>query len=524
MKCKYQVRCFSSKGALLVLCWSLLATFGAVSSYFSYINHFDKELKISASPWLMSIPPLTMVLVSAPLFGWLADVKFGYYKVLRFGIVMLFTSTVMNCSFLVLEALVADTAYIVIWIHYSSNSSLFVIGACACVTSLLPIGLDQMPDASSANVASYVAWFVFCVFIGYFLGDGLDTATRACLDEIMLLKYYLILAFFSTLCFSLVLISNFLYQSKLLLIAPKATRSLETIYQVIKFAVKHKAPLNRSALTYWEKDIPSRIDLGKSKYGGPFTTEQVEDVKTVLRLLVITILIFLSCLIMILTLIPQKHEDAFPGLDYCITRVLTSFTVSSPWCVVGFIAYEFIVYPLFGTKLPSTLRRIGAVFFVVTLVSFVCFLLKLIHYSLLPDEFVIEWIVFILKELTNGLLFQIVLASALEFWCAQSPYNMRGLMLSLVSNTILMSAVAARVFISVLPTDNDCLHSWYYPVLSSAKTLLCLIGFILYCVVARWYKLRVRDEEYFPQQVIEEVYDRYLTAAAAQPNAYGAVR
>ena len=52
---------------------------------------------------------------------------------------------------------------------------------------------------------------------------------------------------------------------------------------MLKFAAKHKAPVNRSALTYWEDDIPSRLDLGKSKYGGPFTTEQVEDVKTFLK-------------------------------------------------------------------------------------------------------------------------------------------------------------------------------------------------------------------------------------------------
>ena len=29
-------------------------------------------------------------------------------------------------------------------------------------------------------------------------------------------------------------------------------------------------PERRSAFTYWEEDIPRRIDLGKSKYGGPF--------------------------------------------------------------------------------------------------------------------------------------------------------------------------------------------------------------------------------------------------------------
>ena len=35
-------------------------------------------------------------------------------------------------------------------------------------------------------------------------------------------------------------------------------------------------------LTYWEEDIPPRIDLGKLKYGGPFTTEEVEDTNDIL--------------------------------------------------------------------------------------------------------------------------------------------------------------------------------------------------------------------------------------------------
>ena len=57
------------------------------------------------------------------------------------------------------------------------------------------------------------------------------------------------------------------------------------IFQVLKFAKEHKCPVQRSALTYWEDKIPSRIDLGKRKYGGPFTTEEVENVKTFLQLL-----------------------------------------------------------------------------------------------------------------------------------------------------------------------------------------------------------------------------------------------
>ena len=68
---------------------------------------------------------------------------------------------------------------------------------------------------------------------------------------------------------------------------PKSPQSLKIIYRVLKFAAKHKAPLNCSAFTYWEEDIPSRLDLGKSRYGGPFTTEQVEDVKTFFRMLLV---------------------------------------------------------------------------------------------------------------------------------------------------------------------------------------------------------------------------------------------
>ena len=49
---------------------------------------------------------------------------------------------------------------------------------------------------------------------------------------------------------------------------------------IVKYAWQHKCPVNRSAFTYWENDIPSRIDLGKNKYGGPFTNEEVEDTKT----------------------------------------------------------------------------------------------------------------------------------------------------------------------------------------------------------------------------------------------------
>ena len=147
---------------------------------------------------------------------------------------------------------------------------------------------------------------------------------------------------------------------------------------------------------------------------------------------------------------------------------------------------------------------------IITLVNFLRFILQLVHYLSDSSETKTEWISNIVYYLASGLLFQVLLTSVLEFMCAQSPYNMRGLLVSFIVVWVFISATLGATFHSSLCTKRLCSL-----IIFSAETALCLIGFILFCVVARWYKRRVRDDEYSPQIVIEEVYDRYLTAAAA---------
>lgn len=53
----------------------------------------------------------------------------------------------------------------------------------------------------------------------------------------------------------------------------------QLVYDVFCFARRHSIPIQRSAFTFCEDELPSRLDLGKEKYGGPFTIEQVENVK-----------------------------------------------------------------------------------------------------------------------------------------------------------------------------------------------------------------------------------------------------
>ena len=119
--------------------------------------------------------------------------------------------------------------------------------------------------------------------------NGVSCAVQAQIDSLeFAAKYIFLCAYFFLL--ALQLLATFatllaLYKlKKHLTIEPAGHNPFITVYKVLQYAWQHKCPERRSAFTYWEDDIPPRIDLGKSKYGGPFTTEEVEDVKTFLLL------------------------------------------------------------------------------------------------------------------------------------------------------------------------------------------------------------------------------------------------
>ena len=500
MKCKYRVRWFSSKGAFLVLPWILLL--GIAFSLLVQTVILSKDTSTLSTLYLLI--PVIFAFVSAPLSGWLADVKLGNYKVFRFGVVLLFISAVINCLFLILGAgaLVLESNFVLEVIRLCAVGSLIVVGSCGCIATVLPLGLDQMPDASSSSITSFIAWFVLTVFIGTLVYRFTSLVHYYNLISEGNLK--LICALFSTICLSVILISIFVFNPKWLIIEPKSPQSLKTIYQVLKFAARQKAPLNRSAFTYWEEGIPSRIDLGKSKYGGPFTTEQVEDVKTVLRLLVISSPLFL-------VLIPSSFHTYEPNVTIQQSGIYT-FTLRILHCsaahvILTTLVVEFFVYPLAKNNFPSILKRIAAVPLVFSIVSFFCLILELTIYLTESNDTLIGWIVYILHHSINGILLQMLFTSMLEFMCAQSPYNMRGLLISFIFPLTLLSLIVDQKIPDILRHSSCCAQPWFPLISFSVKTLTCFIGFLLFCVVAHWYKMRVRDEDFSPQRVVEEVYD-----------------
>ena len=79
------------------------------------------------------------------------------------------------------------------------------------------------------------------------------------------------------------------YKCHWFLIDSGSRNPYKLVYKVFKFAKDHTYPTYRSAFTYCEDELPSRLDLGKENlwYGlrEHFTTEQMVDVKVFLGIL-----------------------------------------------------------------------------------------------------------------------------------------------------------------------------------------------------------------------------------------------
>ena len=174
------------------------------------------------------------------------------------------------------------------------------------------------------------------------------------------------------------------------------------------------------------------------------------------------------------------------------------------------MVYKFGLYPVIKNKLPSIMKRIGAASFLIVLLN-IFFLILSVVVSLSPDSLTnIDWIL-IIQSITFALLSFSLLTSIFEFVCAQSPYNTRGLV-SGYAIFVYTFSVSISLYEDMI-TRKLCDYTPYCQIVhTSLAAGLSMIGFLLHCILGRWYKRRVRDDVYSPHRLVEEVFDRYLSA------------
>ena len=253
---------------------------------------------------------LGILFLSYPLLGYIADVCLTRYRTLKCSFIFL----IVGCTTGLILSLVSISNNLTEIFEkrsfFNQNIPTFLgIPIIALITTgvglfeanAIQFGLDQLLEASTPKLIAFINWYYWTYkvvqLVAMYLTVGLhvfDTSLKKFPQyEARAIRDGLLFMAVAILCLAAVGSLVLFHKSKRhLYILRAGLNPFKNIYKVLKYSWNHKVPEHRSAFTYWEEDIPHRIDLGKNKYGGPFTNEEVEDTKTFLRILPLLLCLF----------------------------------------------------------------------------------------------------------------------------------------------------------------------------------------------------------------------------------------
>ena len=480
------------------------------------------------------------VFLPFPIAGWLADAKYGRYKVINISIWLMWwalLALVIGLLLLLPNPLLfhtnsnqctTDLAMIVVYplsgILLTISLVLFSLGVAGFLPNILPFIIDQLSEASSSWISSYVRYYSWAQFLGFMIG-AFPVGVFSDEQQALLLS--------ATVCFgvhSFVVIAN-IFCRTLFIQSQSYDDPYKTVFSVVNFARKHKAPVRRSATTYCESGLPSRLDLAKDKYGGPYTNERVENVKTFFRILVVLLSLSgyyiaysgpfsqLSLFVMHLdnspnnnTLSPLQLLGIFtnpivgilliPIVEIIVRCLKPNFEyyLHKPfmWIGIGFISLLLC---------NGSLAVISAVGSTLHAGNASCFLKYHADTNLnFPSVMGLIEIPSFLFGFADILVYTFIL----YFIVCQAPSSMRGMLVGLF--LLLRGSFSALgdmiSLIFAIPTNKYILNCsiWFWLTL----TMIGTASFPLYLWVAKWYRKRERQEIVNYRSMIESVIVREI--------------
>ena len=564
----------TSKASVLILIWSVLI--GAI--YVSLLNSFAvlgfivensppvRHNHYRAVIWtvLAAYALLALIRLVYPLSGFLADIYCGRYKAITISFSVLLVA--MLC--LSISVIIGFTQGLHINIHHHKSTAvpfiLFVIISLLLITAglagyqanIVQFGLDQLLEAPSRDLGLFIHWLMWTHTLGGFVihvlfallpchtGDNDPSRTTWTNTLASLPIVYLVILIF--------LLIFMCYNHGWFYSEPGQSNPYKTVYKVLNFARKHKYPLRRSAFTYCDDDIPGRIDFGKERYGGPFTTEQVENVKTFLRI----VLVLLTLGPVFMLEVPASYY-IFPFFALHVSKSVElrngTCESASRWVILesgglGYIVsilflpvYIWVIYSLLKNRIPKILCRLWCAF-LAALVGVVSMLvIDLIGHILYERNsndpgkhgmcmftinlgegntpLNISSTVNIIPSLFLNLSFLLVQITAFEFISAQSPISMKGLLVGVyfaikgvfqaISAVAVVPFALQRIWIRKLgknPPVTNCAFGYYLFTITVAS-----IGLILFSIVVKRYRYRQREERPYDQRFAEQYYQRCIS-------------
>ena len=553
--------CLPSKAAVVLICLAVVV--GAINTIFSVLSVIAAVLFVSdhyideSLAFFVSYLFITMAVILYPVSGFLADVFCGRYRVVMISMCFFIVSFILLSGAAAL-VLVSSNLYPLHWsyikvIFFKLLTILFWltfgVGVRSYHANFIQFGLDQLMEAPSKYLSLFIHWIMWADSLPSAVIVPLFASLFCVSDKHLTVFTKIVISCVPFVCFfSLIfLVVCSCWKRHWFYTEQGQHNPYKMVIKVINFARKNKYPLQRSAFTYCDDERPSRLDFGKERFGGPFKTEQVEDVKTFLRVLLI-----LLALGPVFVLDIPNSLYIFPLIGIHIAHKVKHY------CDVGWIVVESgclkyiitatlsplyicFILPFLRKKMPKIVTRLSFGIFLY-LFGVLSILISDVgshaHYEVRDNKslclFDVEfdknhklqhvslsmhWAVLIPANIFLGIGPYLVMTTTFEFISAQSPNTMKGLIIgvfytikgffSLVSSLMLIPFSLKSIWNSSHmkkhPPVANCGFGYF-----SSICIVALIGLVLFSIVAKNYKYRERDDRPYDHRFVVDFYSRAI--------------
>ncbi len=501
----------------------VLLLFGVLSLSTTMMVYSTANNDILKSPVqiLILVSLVSLTYLNTPVFVYLGEI-FNRFQVMKAGVVL--TMVVYLCYTILLlvqdaigkEKMPSFTGIIFIILIIPA-----VIGFGLYAANLPQFGVNQLQFASTEHLVAYTRWFSFVFLLAQASLDIiLSFMTTYGSTDILLTAHFV---FFAT----LLLISITVNSLKRVLVVDSPVNKmngLKLIRQVTPYVWKTKqSQRHPSAFTYSEAP-PSRLDYAKLRYGGTFTTIQVEDVKTFWHMVLIPISHvfctgYFSCVVL-----GYKYEQCLlkhkSKLDITESILLSNSTmIGEAVAVIGIPILQLIFAAFYPKYIPKILQRmwLGMLFLVLSSISVAVLsfnvtttvrqeLTNTTSKTINCDQIWSHY-AFVVPEFLTGLGLLLNLTARLEFIVAQAPHNMQSIFIG-----ALYSQYFFPYLINIIGVVTPAGLYWEFYV---ALSCLQVISFVAFTIIKWKYKYRQcnnsSDVNY--RMIIENVFEKDLDKA-----------
>jgi hypothetical protein len=508
-KLKYRLQWLKQKGALLVIIWSFLVNSVWHFLDFGLINSSNRP----------QLQPTGIILIGSsllyPVGGWLADSFLGRHKTIRYStwIMWLTIITITLYQILTQSGVIKVSSDVSVGI-FALLYVFLCIGLGGFQANVIQLGIDQLTEASSTEITSFITGYVFTLFTSGVAFQFINICNPAINTE----GYSLFTMLYVAVCVTLAVCVDFIFESCLVKErVPVTTNSVTLIARVVKFAfVNHHCDCRDAG----EMGRMHVLDITKHSLGGPFEDEHVEYVKTFLRMLVvIAIATVVGSQIIVFAYAQAELQLRFRDWtsNSCFAQISIAYS-DYVFGTIALLAYEMIIYPLCNKCIPSISTLVVCLISVflsfLRVLAFLgieigAFLEQPGHNTTVTDtaktclysgnseiHFSSLWVLIIGS--TEGLYSLLLILAGYQFMWAQAPSSMKGLVIGMMYaflglNAMLQSAISAPfLFIRQTPWDKAPLSCgiWYY----SIQAVIVLIVFLVLTLLVKGYKQSQRSE------------------------------